>query len=84
MDIPHGILNFTQFTKIYGTAITTAPDYRPLPYIDPGLITTGMALLVGTVAGKGAIRIVLGATAQPVVSGIVIFEWLTVVQNNNP
>ena len=69
MDIPHGILNFTQFTKIYGTAITTAPDYGPSPYIDPGLITTGMALLVGTVAGKGAIRIVLGATVNPWLGG---------------
>ena len=74
LDIPHGILNFTQFTKIYGTAITTAPDYRPLPYIDPGLITTGMALLVGTVAGKGAIRIVLVLLLNPWLVGLLFLN----------
>ena len=84
LDIPHGILNFTQFTRIYGTVITNAPDFRPLPYIDPVTNTTGMALLVGTIANVGVIRIVLGASAQPVVSGIVILEWLIIPQNNNP
>lgn len=79
LDIPVNIQNFTSFTRIYGTVITTALDYRPLPYIDPGVLTTGMALLVGPVAGVISIRIVLGATAVPISTGIVILEWLSQV-----
>lgn len=76
LDIPTNISSFTQFTRIYGTVVTNGPDYRPLPYVDPVTSTTGMALLVGTVAGVQQIRIVLGATAVPVTSGIVVLEWL--------
>lgn len=77
LDIPTGITNFVRFTKIYGVVTTNSPDYRPLPYVDPHTLTTGMALLVGTVAGIQQIRIVLGATAQPVTSGVVVLEWLS-------
>lgn len=76
LDIPTGINNLVSFTRIYGTVITTGADYRPLPYIDPGSLTTGMTILVGTVAGIQQIRIVLGATAVPVVSGIAVLEYL--------
>lgn len=76
LDIPHGITNFVQFTKIYGTVITNVPDYRPLPYVDPITLTTSMTILVGTVAGIGQIRIVLGTTAPAVISGIAVLEWI--------
>lgn len=79
LDIPTNITSLVQFTRIYGTVITNAVDYRPLPYVDPITLTTGMALLVGTVAGKQQIRIVLGATAQPVTSGLVVLEWLSAI-----
>lgn len=75
LDIPHGIKNINQFTRIYGTVVTNIPDYRPLPYVDPTTLTTGMALLCnGT-----NIHIAVGATAIPVVNGIVVLEWLTAV-----
>lgn len=77
LDIPINISGFTQFTRIWGTVVTTAIDWRPLPYIDPLTLTTGMALLVGPVAGVNSIRIVLGPTAQPVTSGLVVLEWLS-------
>ena len=79
LDIPTGIepINIVRFTRIYGTVITNAPDHRPLPYIDPVVLTTGMTILVGTVAGILQIRIVLGATALPVTSGVAILEWLS-------
>ena len=77
LDIPTGITSFVSFTRIYGTVVTNVPDYRPLPYIDPASLTTGMAILVGTVAGIQQIRIVLGATAVPVVSGIAVLEYLS-------
>lgn len=81
LDIPVGPINFTQFTKIYGTVITNAVDYRPLPYVDPITLTTGMAILVGQIVILGVptlcIRIVLGATAPAVTSGIAVLEWLS-------
>ena len=76
LDIPHNITNFVQFTKIYGTVITNVPDYRPLPYVDVTNVNLGMSILVGTVGGIGQIRIIVGAAAPPVVSGIAILEWL--------
>jgi hypothetical protein len=77
LDIPHGLTNLTQFTRIWGTVVTTAVDYRPLPYIDPASLTTGMTILVGTVLGVPVIRIALGATAVPVTRGLAILEYLT-------
>ncbi len=77
LDIPHGIRNFTEFTKIYGTVITNIPDYRPLPYAEPNLVTNQMTILVGTIGGVDVIRIVLGATAVPVIQGLAILEWLS-------
>ena len=76
LDIPTGINNLVSFTKIYGTVVTSGTDYRPLPYIDPGSLTTGMTILVGDILGVQNIRIVLGATAVPVVSGIAVLEYL--------
>jgi len=78
LDIPHGITNLDQFSRIYGTVVTNIPgDYRPLPYIDPGLLTNGMTVLVGIVAGVPSIRIILGATAIPVVKGLIVLEWIS-------
>jgi hypothetical protein len=84
LDIPHGLdlNNVVIFTRIYGTVITIIPDYRPLPYVDPVTLTTGMTILVGpgTVApfiGVPSIRIILGATAPAVTSGIAVLEWLS-------
>ncbi len=78
LDIPHGITTLDQFSRIYGTVVTNVTgDYRPLPYIDPITLTTGMTVLIGIVAGVPSIRIVLGATALPVVKGIVVLEWLS-------
>lgn len=87
LDIPTNITTgITNFTRIYGTVITTngslgQPDYRPLPYVDPNTLTTSMTILVGNVLIGGVptqcIRIVLGPTAVPVTSGIAVLEWLS-------
>ena len=84
LDIPHGLDldNVVRFTRIYGVVTTNIPDYRPLPYIDPTNLTTGMTILVGPgvvppFVGVPSIRIVLGATAAPVTSGIAVLEWLS-------
>ncbi len=78
LDIPIDITTgFVLFTRIYATVITTVIDYRPIPYVDPSGGTAGMTILVGPVAGQLQIRIVLGATAAPVTSGIAVLEYLS-------
>jgi len=77
VDLPTGITNLVQFTRIYGTCITAVPDYRPLPYIDNITLNVGITLLVGIVGGKQQIRIVNGAGAPAITSGIVVLEWLS-------
>lgn len=77
LDILTGITNLTEFSAIYGTCITDVPDFRPLPYSDPGLVTTNIAILVSTIAGSLQIRILPGATGPNLVSGKIILEWLS-------
>lgn len=77
LDIPVNISNFTIFTKIYGTVITASGDYRPLPYAVPLALTAQIAILVGPIAGVNQIRIINGATAPAITSGIAILEWLS-------
>lgn len=81
LDIPININGFTEFTRIYGTVVT-ATDYRPLPYSDITSIMTNVAILVGPgsvppYVGVTCIRIVLGATAVPVIRGTAVLEWLS-------
>lgn len=79
LDIPLNYTDFTLLTKITATVKTNVPDYRPIPFVDPVTATNGMEILVGTVAGILQIRIILGATAPAVVSGIAVIEFLSVV-----
>ncbi|SRR6266404_973981 len=79
LDIPLGFTNFNILTKITATVVTNVPDYRPIPFVDPVTATNGMEILVGTVAGILQIRIILGATAPPIVSGIAVIEFLSQV-----
>jgi hypothetical protein len=77
LDIPLNYTDFTLLTKITASVVTNVPDYRPIPFVDPVTATNGMEILVGTVAGILQIRIILGATAPPVVSGIAVIEFLS-------
>lgn len=82
LNIPVNISNLTQFTRIYGTVVTTngtggLPDYRPIPYVDPGSLATSMTVLVGTVGGILQIRFVMGALAPPISSGTIVLEWMS-------
>lgn len=88
LDIPTNITNFVQFTKISGTVITLngssgLPDYRPLPYLDVNAIGGGITILVGNIIVMGQpvlmIRIVNGALAPVITSGIAVLEWMSAV-----
>ncbi len=61
--IPHNISGVnvtTTFTHIYGTAFTTLPDNRPIPFASATLVTDQIQITVG---GTN-IRIVNGTTSQ--------------------
>lgn len=78
LDIPTGLTTPLGFTRIYGTVTTIiGVDYRPLPYVDCFTPTNNMTILVGIVGGIQQIRIALGTTAPPVVSGIAVLEFLS-------
>jgi len=78
LDIPVNIpAEFVSFTRIYGDVTTNVVDYRPLPYPDPITNTNGMTILVGTVGGVLSLRIIVGATAPNVVSGLAVLEYLS-------
>lgn len=79
LDIPTGITNLVEFTRIYGTCITDVPDYRPLPFSDQGSATNNINILVATVAGTLQIRILPGSTGANIVSGNIVLEWLSQV-----
>ena len=72
LNIAHGIAGITDFTRLYGTIITSVPDNRPLPYVDTILIANQVSLL------RNGINIVItnGAAAPNIISGIVVCEYL--------
>jgi hypothetical protein len=72
LSIAHGIANLVQFTRLYGTCITTVVDYRPLPFIDSP-VAGGEISLMSTSTN---INITLGAASPNVSSGIIVAEYL--------
>lgn len=71
LNVVHGITGITDFTRIYGTIITSV-DNRPLPYADAVLVTNQVSIL------RSGINIVIvnGATAPNITSGKAIIEFL--------
>jgi hypothetical protein len=68
----HNITGFTQFTNIYGTIITDAVDYRPIPYVSVAVITDQVAVRITATQYV----IANGATAPAITSGILVLEYL--------
>lgn len=68
----HGLTGVTAYTHIYGTAITAAPDNRPIPYASATAVNQQIEIKVdGT-----NITIINGAGAPNITSGIVVLEFL--------
>lgn len=68
----HGITGITAFTHIYGTAVTAAVDYRPIPYASATAVNQQIELKVdGT-----NITIINGGGAPNITSAIVVLEYL--------
>lgn len=69
--ITHGIAGLTQFTRIYGTCITDAPDFRPIPHAS---VTVNANIEV--IISSTTITINNGAASPNITSGIVVLEYL--------
>lgn len=71
---PHGILNITQFSRIWGTAVTNLPDFRPIPY-------ASVAPNANIDLRVDATNIIIanGAGGPTINSAIVVLEWLSEV-----
>jgi len=70
--IPYKISGFTQFVRIWGTAITVIPDYRPIPYSS---VTANANIELNITLTN--IVITLGAASPELASGLIIIEWLS-------
>lgn len=69
--INHGITGITECTRIYGTCVTSTPDFRPIPYVSVGA-THNIDLRVTSTQ----IIILNDATAPAIVNGIIVLEYL--------
>jgi hypothetical protein len=70
------ITGVTSFTNLYGTCITSNPDYRPLPYVDVTLITNQIQLYSTISGNTTTVTIVNGSTAPNITSALVVAEFL--------
>lgn len=70
--INHGLSGVTQFTRIWGTAVTAAPDNRPLPYASAAAVNQQIELKVTSTQ----IIIILGAASPNVTQGLCVLEYL--------
>jgi len=68
----HGISGVTSFTHIYGTSVTAAPDYRPIPYASATAVNQQIELKVSS----SNITIINGAAAPNITSALVVLEYL--------
>lgn len=72
LNTAHGLTGITAFTAIYGTAVTDAVDYRPLPYVSTVALNQQVSLTVDATN----IIIVNGAGAANITSALVVLEFL--------
>lgn len=71
LNIPYKLQGFSQFSRIYGTCITST-DFRPIPYASL-VVNSNIDIRVTTTN----IVIAVGAASPALVSGIIILEWLS-------
>jgi len=72
--IPYTTSGFTQFSRIWGTCLTSFPDSRPIPYASLAA-NANIDLRIDTVNFN--IIIVPGAAGPNILSGIVTIEWIS-------
>jgi hypothetical protein len=72
LNIAHGLIGVTEFTRIYGTAVTGVPDFRPIPRTSTVNINQQISLdIVGV-----NIVIINGAGGPNITGGIIVLEYV--------
>ncbi len=71
LPIAHGITGITQFTRIYATCVTDAPDYRPIPYAS---VTANENIEMNVTSTNIVIK--NGSSSPNITNGIVVLEYL--------
>jgi len=72
LNTAHGLTGVTEFTRIYGTVVTSVPDYRPLPRVSTVNINQQISL---DVVGANVV-VINGAGGPNITSGIIVLEYL--------
>jgi hypothetical protein len=72
LSINHGITNFSQFIRIWGTCSTNLPDYRPIPYASVAANANIDLRVTST-----QIIISNSSAAPAIISGLIILEWIS-------
>ena len=72
LNIPHGLTGVSIYTRIYGSCLTSTPDYRPIPFVSTAAIANQVSIRV---AGANIV-ITNGGTAPNITSGIAVLEYL--------
>lgn len=70
--LAHGITGITQVTHLYGAVTTSAPDFRPLPFVSSIAVGNQASLR----ATSTSIIIVSGAGMAAITAGYVVMEYL--------
>lgn len=76
LNIPYKISGFNRLVRLFG-AIKTATDERPIPFVSATDPTGNIEVRLDTSGNQ--IVIVNGASAPSIVSGQIVFEWLSQV-----
>lgn len=71
LTIEHGITNLIQFVRIYGSCITSVPDFRPLPH--PSVTANANIEIIPDYTN---ITINNGAGGPDITSGTIVLEYL--------
>lgn len=72
LTVPHGLSNITNYTHIYGSAITATPDFRPIPFSSASAVNQQIEIRVDSTN----IYIINGSAAPNITSALAVLEYL--------
>lgn len=72
--IPYKITGFSRLIMLYGAVVTDQPDERPIPFAS--VVANGNIQTILDTANS-RISITVGAGSPNVISGFIVFEWLS-------
>jgi hypothetical protein len=72
LTVAHNLTNITIFTRMYGTCLTSAPDYRPIPYSS----VTALNQQIELRADATNLYVSNGAGSPAITSAIVVLEYI--------